>query len=137
MINQKQFNLIESYLNENKGATIFLGYVFHMVEAVYVEFMEFKRGYIVSYQGGINIPKLDLTRKVINDFLMQNIEKIRSGGNYLGLWINPNDNRLYIDISVKYDSIHNALDTARMNNQLYIYDCFKKQSMNTWTMQYE
>lgn len=137
MINQKQFNLIESYIKENKGATIFLGYVFHMVEAVYIEFMDFNSGYIVSYKGGIKIPQMDLTRKTINDFLMNNLEKIRGGANYLGLWINPNNNHLYIDISVKFDSIHNALDIARFNDQLYIYDCKKKQSLNTWTMQYE
>ena len=137
MINQQQFNEIQAYFNEHKGATIFLGYVFHMVESVYIEFMEYKRGYIVSYKGGINIPVLDFTRSAINNFLMENIVKIRDGSNSLGLWLNPNNNRLYIDISRHYDSIHNAIDTAKFNDQLYIYDCKKKQSFNTWTMQYE
>jgi hypothetical protein len=137
MINQKQFNEIQAYFNKHKGATIFLGYVFHMVEAVYIEFMEYKSGFVVSYKGGIDIPVLDLTRSVINNFLMDNIVKIREGSNSLGLWLNPNNNRLYIDISRRYDSIHNAIDTAKFNDQLYIYDCKKKQSFNTWTMQYE
>jgi hypothetical protein len=137
MINQKQFNEIQAYFNEHKGATIFLGYVFHMVEAVYIEFMEYKSGFVVSYKGGIDIPVLDLTKSVINNFLMDNIVKIREGSNSLGLWLNPNNNRLYIDISQRYDSIYNAIDTAKFNDQLYIYDCKKKQSFNTWTMQYE
>jgi hypothetical protein len=137
MINQKQFNEIQAYFNEHKGATIFLGYVFHMVECVYIEFMEYKSGFVVSYKGGIDIPVLDLTKSVINNFLMDNIVKIREGSNSLGLWLNPNNNRLYIDISQRYDSIYNAIDTAKFNDQLYIYDCKKKQSFNTWTMQYE
>ena len=98
MINQKQFDEIQAYFNEHKGATIFLGYVFHMVESVYIEFMEYKRGYVVSYDGGIDIASLDLTKSVINNFLMNNIVKIRDGSNSLGLWLNPQNNRLYIDI---------------------------------------
>jgi hypothetical protein len=137
MINQKQFNEIQAYFNEHKGATIFLGYVFHIVEAVYIEFMEYKSGYVVSYQGGINIASLDLTKSVINNFLMENIIKIRDGSNSLGLWLSPIDNRLYIDISRRYDSIHNAIDTANANNQSHIFDCKAQKSLNVKTLQYE
>jgi hypothetical protein len=137
MINQKQFNEIEAYLNANKGATIFLGYVFHMVEAVYIDFLEYKTGYITSFKGGIDIPALDLTKSFINTFLMDNMEKIRNGANSLGLWINPNNKRLYIDISCRYDSIYNAIDTANMNNQSHIFDCKAQKSINVNTLQYE
>lgn len=137
MINQKQFNEIETYVNANKGATIFLGYVFHMVDAVYIDFLEYKSGYIVSYKGGINIPALDLTKSLLNHFLMDNIEKIRDGSNALGLWINPNNKRLYIDISRRYDSIYNAIDTANNNKQSHIYDCKAQKSMDVKTLKYE
>jgi hypothetical protein len=137
MINQKQFNEIEAYINEHKGASIFLGYVFHMVEAVYIDFLEYKTGYIASFKGGIDIPALDLTKAVINRFLMDNIEKIRDGANSLGLWINPNNKRLYIDISRRYDSIYNAIDTAKINNQSHIFDCKAQKSINVMNLKYE
>ena len=137
MINQKQFDEIQAYLNEHKGATIFLGYVFHMVQCVYIEFMEYKSGYVVSYDGGINIASLDLTKSLINNFIMENIVKIRDGSNSLGLWLNPNNNRLYIDISRRYDSIHNAIDTANANNQTHIFDCKAQKSFNVKTLKHE
>jgi hypothetical protein len=135
MINQKQFNEIQAYFNKQNGGTIFLGYVFHLKQAVYLEFMNHNGGYIVGYSGGDIVEKLTLEN--INKFIMKNYERISNGTNYLGLWLNPENNMVYIDASIHFDSIYNALDMAKFNNQSHIFDCKAQKSMNVITLQYE
>jgi hypothetical protein len=135
MINQKQFKDIQSYFNKHNGATIFLGYVFHKAESIYMDFANHDSGFIVSAKNGIIVK--DLTIESINQFLFDNAKKIRNGDCYLGLWRNPKNKMIYIDISYHYESIYNALDTASFNDQIAIFDCRKKQSMNRITLQYE
>ena len=75
-----------------------------------------KKGYMVSLNGYETITTIkELTSEALTEY--KHIAEQQGG--YIGLWLD--DNKLYIDISIKVDNFIKALYTARMNQQLAIY----------------
>jgi len=73
--------------------------------------------------------------KLITDYLYKNFESVGTRLDilfneptlYLGLWINKDDNLLYVDISECYEWFTEAVHFGMKYKQLAIYDCANKR----------
>lgn len=100
------------------------------------------RRYVVSFEGGVQVPASHLTRGTAQshwyyDSAINAVERLKNGiahdstlstGNLsCGLWLN--DGTYYFDVSTSFHGLDIALDFARMNNQLAIYDTVTKETI--------
>jgi DNA mismatch repair ATPase MutS len=79
-------------------------------------------GYMVSLPGyETTLFPDDLSEQVIKDYIFKNIEFLANGSDYyLGAWIE--NNRVYLDISVKINDLYEACYSGIVNEQLAIFD---------------
>ena len=79
-------------------------------------------GYMVSLPGyETTLFPDDLSEQVIKDYILKNIEFLANSSDYyLGAWIE--NNRVYLDISVKINDLYEACYAGIVNEQLAIYD---------------
>jgi hypothetical protein len=114
---------------DNKGATLVVysgNKVFKSIRNV---------GYAVSIKGHELITDM-LTDKLLEAYIDMNSEYLEA--NYearVGVWFNPENKKIYLDISHVYDYILNACDEAAMNDQIAIYDFSRNVSINRFTME--
>ena len=94
-----------------------------------------KTGYMVAKPGAEMIIELSNGRDVYNItkavkmFIKDHIRDIlASDQNYIGSWIS--DNKLYLDISLRYMNRDVALLRGEQFNQLAIWDCEKGKTIN-------
>ena len=86
-----------------------------------------KSGYMVSVQDILKMP-LDLWLELEDQASIDDYSKIASDINgYIGCWID--DGNVYIDISANIQDKEKALQTAKRNNQLAIYDIANSESI--------
>jgi hypothetical protein len=120
MINKQKFNTLKKYVLKNGGATIQLGYSSYDSNCQALYFITEKNGYAVSIKGAEKIVN-DLTIETINNYINSNYEILTNGhGYFLGIWIH--NGKIYLDITMIFSSIYNAIDSANMNNQIEYYD---------------
>ena len=56
------------------------------------------------------------------EYLMDNRDLLSKDGNYLGLWRNPADDRLYVDVSVCHMDAHDVRDACAKHDQIAFWD---------------
>lgn len=56
------------------------------------------------------------------EYLMDNRDLLSKDGNYLGLWRNPADDRLYVDVSVCDMDAHDVRDACAKHDQIAFWD---------------
>lgn len=102
---------------ENKGATL----------TRELQQAEIKRGYMVSLEGAETQARGD-DYQAINQAIKEKQEIIKDNNNMLiGLWLD--NNIMYIDISINIVDKMEALEFAKYNKQLAIYDIKNNSSM--------
>lgn len=79
--------------------------------------VNFKNGYQVSKKD-CYILDLTNTKDILNK--INGLFKSLKPGEFLGLWVE--DNKIYIDISIKINNLKNAINFGKVNNQLSIFD---------------
>ena len=84
-----------------------------------------KSGKAVDFENGFQVSKKDcfiLELKNINKILKSINELLKEikQGEFVGLWVE--DNKIYVDISIKINNLKNALSFGKMQNQLSIFD---------------
>jgi len=78
-------------------------------------------GYMVSIPGAEAVRRLsDITELTIKRYVEKYAQQLATPGAYLGAWVDGWE--VYLDISVNVDSLEDALNLARDNKQLAIYD---------------
>lgn len=88
---------------------------------------ELKRGYMVSLEGTETQTKGD-DHQAINQAIKEKQEIIKDKDNlYIGLWLD--NNIMYIDISININDKIEALEFAKYNKQLAIYDIINNDSI--------
>lgn len=81
-------------------------------------------GYMVSLKGyELKTSIKELTSEILKRY--KKLAKLNTA--YIGLWLD--NNVLYIDISINVKDKNQAVEIARKNNQLAIYDCKNSESV--------
>ena len=62
----------------------------------------------------------DLCTNSLKEYIIDNAEELSSDKSFVGLWID--NNKAYIDVSVKYDDLETACYVGIINDQKAIYD---------------
>ena len=102
---------------ENKGATLTREF----------KKANIKNGYMVSLEGVETQVKGD-DYQAINQAIKEKQEIIKDNNNmYIGLWLD--NNIMYIDISININDKVEALEFAKYNKQLAIFDIVKNDSI--------
>ena len=94
------------------------------------EFRTIKEGYSVSidkiYERCVDIE--DFTTIDLKDYILDNYSFLWEYDNHhLGTWIEGG--AVYMDISVQYDTLEEAIEAAEYYDQLAIYDHKKKETI--------
>ena len=114
-MNNKQLKIIKNYISKHEGATL---------TANGLGFALLKRGYMVSLQGS----ETQTTLEKLDKRTIEKYQKIASERNaFIGLWLD--NGILYVDISINVMQSASALNIAKLNNQLAIYDLKNSQSI--------
>jgi hypothetical protein len=61
-------------------------------------------------------------RKILSDFVKSNKQNLATGKNYLGLWHNRDNNRVYLDVSQNVQDRATAVRLGSKRNQISIWD---------------
>lgn len=78
-------------------------------------------GYMVSLQGCEEVYRSeDVTDDTIPGYITRHVKQLLIPGSYLGGWIDGC--KVYLDVSINLDNLQAALDLARDNKQLAIFD---------------
>ena len=64
----------------------------------------------------------ELTGDDINNYVQQNMDILSQEGNYLGVWHDPSDGTVYLDISVVSDDAYQARKGCEDNDQIAFFD---------------
>ena len=84
-------------------------------------------GYMASLQNCESVSNtLDIDTLV--DHIEKYTEKLNSKGMHLGIWLW--EGKWYLDVSLKFDSLNDAMIFGKANNQLAIFDNKNKVAIN-------
>jgi hypothetical protein len=73
---------------------------------------------------------LTFSATTLNQYITDNIDLLLQSGAFLGGWHDPDDDTVYLDVSVKTDNLVDAVLMARKHGQLAIYDIAGGTSIN-------
>jgi hypothetical protein len=62
----------------------------------------------------------DLCATVLSEYIINNAEELSSENSFVGLWID--NDKAYIDVSIRYNDIETACYVGILNDQKAIYD---------------
>lgn len=124
----------------SQGATLKVG-VWNN-DILSVERMDYNSGYAVSIKR-YELTTYTISPELVTAYIRLHAKDLQDNPNYhVGLWCNKDETdgvrgvcKWYLDISVVYDSIYNAIDTAHMEKQLAIYDFKRQESIDVYTLQ--
>lgn len=85
------------------------------------------KGFMCSIKDLLIIDKKDFNIKLLKYLVKDNFSLLKSNENYLGTW--EDNGKIYIDISINFTSKEKALQVAKSNNQLAIFDLQKMESI--------
>jgi|LSQX01.1.fsa_nt_gb hypothetical protein len=85
-------------------------------------------GYMVSLQGCEEVYYTEeVTNYTIPGYITRHVHQLLLSGAYLGAWLDGS--KVYLDVSINVDDLQAALDLARDNKQLAIYDITRDESI--------
>ena len=85
-------------------------------------------GYMVSIPGAEEIRNIaSFNYKDVKSYIARHAEQLANPGAYLGAWMDGSE--VYLDISINVQSLFTALQLARDNKQLAIYDISSGESI--------
>lgn len=81
--------------------------------------IDYKRGYQISIK---DLAIFDITQKTKILNFTKNLQLAKN--EFLGFWVD--NNKIYIDISKHYNNKNKAITEGKKNNQISIFDWYKK-----------
>lgn len=72
-----------------------------------------------------------ITPDSLNQYIVDNLDVLVQDGVFLGGWHDPDDDSVYLDISVRKNNLGEALSLAELHNQLAVYDLAANRSIPT------
>lgn len=108
-MNAKRLKELKDYIVENDGLTLSNDGKIANLNSGYMVSLE---GYEKVYQ---DIKFIDL--KMVKSYL----KKAKEKNAFVGFWVS--DKKIYIDLSINVNERGEALELAKQNNQLAIFDC--------------
>lgn len=116
----KNYNSIKNYILKNGGITLDINTM---------ENTNKKKGFSVSLEGyEVTSDNITEVMQSIKDY-KKIIEKLENKNLFVGVWYNEDNGLYYIDISEVINEKRKALQTAKQNKQLAIYDLKKQESI--------
>ena len=86
-----------------------------------------KTGYMVSIDGYEEKHECsNILNHVVRDYVVRYSEILSDGETYLGGWLDKQTSTVYLDVSMHISDLQEAIEFARNNNQIAIYDCKNK-----------
>lgn len=85
------------------------------------------KGFMCSIKDLLIIDKKDFNVKLLKSLVKDNFTLLKSNENYLGTW--EDKGKIYIDISANFSSKEKALQVAKNNNQIAIFDLQEMESI--------
>lgn len=79
-------------------------------------------GYAVAAYPSREVITARLDIESLESYIVDNADVLRLPAHYLGTWYNPDNGKVYLDISIVEFERAAALETARRFNQLAIFD---------------
>ena len=109
------------YVLENGGIT--LDYPFNQLRKI-----DHTTGYLVSMREfGEALHIRGLCIHTINEYILKNKTVLEHDGNkFFGIWIDNETSIVYLDVSIHIQELEPALNFAKINRQLAIWDCANK-----------
>ena len=79
-------------------------------------------GYMVSTYArhGLVVPVSQFSPELVSEYLANHVELLGRDDHYLGTWIDSG--RVYLDISLRVDSLEEALELGRRHRQLAVFE---------------
>jgi hypothetical protein len=116
----------------NGGAT--LDVVVHDDKVQYVRNMYYKTGYAVSIKGHELRVQGKITKELFKAYVNMHKTLLQASPEaHVGLW--NNGGYWYLDISLVFNNIYNAVDAANFHNQLAIYSFSTGESLNRYNLE--
>lgn len=76
---------------------------------------------------GVHVSKL--AKEDIDNYVEKNMDILSQEGNFLGVWHDPDDGTVYLDISVVSDDAHQARQGCVDNDQIAFFDMQMMESV--------
>lgn len=95
------------------------------------------KGYMVSRKGMSKIVAdkdffdANKGKKILADYLKEHKTELGTGKDYLGIWHNKKNHKVYLDVSMNIMSRRNAIELGKKNNQISIWDVVKLDEIET------
>lgn len=61
-------------------------------------------------------------KKALSDYMKKHKEKLSTGKDYLGIWHNKDNGKVYFDVSMNIKDRQSAIDAGKANDQISIWD---------------
>jgi hypothetical protein len=84
-------------------------------------------GFMVSELGGVEVPLHNFSVQDIEHIIKENKQALFGTGGYVGTWIEPFNDMVYVDYSVNFANLGKALVFGRKNGQKAIYSLNTKK----------
>jgi len=89
-----------------------------------------KTGYMVSLYGYEETHEVsNILDPLLKNFINANSEVLSDEKSFVGTWYNKEDNKVYFDVSVNIEDLHEAITFGLENKQAAIYDCRHKSEI--------
>ena len=86
-----------------------------------------KTGYMVSIDGHEEVYECtNILDHVVRDYVVRHSEILSDGETYLGGWLYKQTSTVYLDVSMHILDRQEAIEFAKKNYQIAIYDCKNK-----------
>jgi len=80
-------------------------------------------GYMVGRYGFEQIVEIQyFNPQVVADYIRTHIALLRDEKNYLGIWLDRDSDKVYFDISQRFENKRQAMNQAIVNRQICIFD---------------
>lgn len=84
-------------------------------------------GFMCSIKDILIVDKKDFNVKLLKSLVKQNFNLLKKDENFIGTWIDGD--KIYIDISKNFGDKEKALEVAKNNKQLAIFDLNSNESI--------
>lgn len=71
----------------------------------------------------------DTKLQLLKVFVRDNVEILLIEGMYFGAWLDKDTNRVYLDVSTNFRTLRKALEVAKENVQLAVWDVENKKEI--------
>ena len=72
-----------------------------------------------------------LNEETLNDFILKNLDLLEQENHYLGGWLNKENNKFYLDVSIVVDDLETAIGIGAYSKQIAVFALNKLEEIRT------